>query len=133
MVAREVRVLGRGDVDADRACKLAVEIKPEDAPVWRVIIRVGESLGGTRRDRAFGQVQLVTKPENGLAFLGCVGGPAVEPIEQLGYAIRTELLKIYPLPSVSRDYACSVGRCGVPRRTTIRTRVPSTVLLVNLG
>ena len=92
MIAREVGMLGRGHVDADRARELAVEIEPEDAHVREIVIRVGERAGRIGRDRAFPKVSLVAQAEDRFALLRRLGDAAVEPMQQLGDAVGEKIL-----------------------------------------
>ena len=54
--ARKLGVLLRGDMNPNRARKFAVEVKPEDASIVHLVVRVREDLRWVGFDRASVQV-----------------------------------------------------------------------------
>jgi len=80
-------MLRRGDVNADRARKLVVDVEAENAGIRHVVVWIGESPRRAGRDRAFAQIAFVTQAEDRFAVFVRYREPAIDTVEQFGDAV----------------------------------------------
>jgi hypothetical protein len=78
----KVRLVGGAHVQAQRACKRAVEIEPEQIDVAPVVVRIRKYAVRAGGNRSVAHIGLVAQAEYRLALRRGVGPAILDPVEQ---------------------------------------------------
>ena len=81
------RVVLRGDVDADRACQIVVNIQTEQPNIVGLVVLIGKPSAEVRRNRPFPQIGVVAQAVNLIALIVGLDQTVINLVQQLRNAV----------------------------------------------